>query len=75
MSNQVWSWLLATMGIVGIFFVGKKKWEAFVWLFCVECLWVVFAISSKQYGFILGSVFYNIVYVKNVIRWRKDESK
>ena len=73
MSNQAWSWLLATMGVVGIFFVGKKRWEAFVWLICVECLWTVFAIISKQYGFIFGSVFYGIVYVNNVFKWRRDD--
>lgn len=73
MSNQAWSWLLAIMGIAGMFFVGKKRWEAFVWLIVVECLWTIFAITSNQHGFILGSIVYGVVYVKNAIRWRKED--
>ena len=73
MSNQLWSWFLAILGIIGMFFIGKKRWEAFVWLIVVECFWIIFAITSNQYGFILGSIVYGVVYAKNAIRWRSEE--
>ena len=73
MSNQVWSWILASMGIIGIFFIGKKRWEAFLWMICVECCWTYYAIISKQYGFIIGSFFYSLVYIKNAVAWRRHD--
>lgn len=70
MTELQWSWLLACMGIVGMYFVGKKRWEAFVWLIVMECLWVVFAIQTETYGFIVGSVAYVVVYIRNAKLWR-----
>jgi hypothetical protein len=60
------------MGALGMVFVGKKRWEAFLWLIAMECLWVVFAIQTGTYGFIVGSFLYMLVYTKNIIKWRKD---
>lgn len=70
MTELQWSWLLACMGIVGMYFVGKKRWEAFIWLIVMECLWVVFAIQTETYGFIVGSVAYVVVYIRNAKLWR-----
>jgi hypothetical protein len=73
MSPQQWSWLLAVLGICGMVFVGRKKWQAFIWLIGVECLWIVFSIQTGQHGFILGSVAYGAVYANNVVKWRKAD--
>jgi len=59
------------MGIIGMYFVGKKHWEAFVWLIVMECLWIVFALQTQTYGFIVGSLAYIFVYTRNVNLWRK----
>ena len=75
MTPLVWSWILACMGVIGMFFVGKKRWEAFLWLIVMECLWVVFALQTKTYGFILGSIAYIIVYMRNANLWRKSKSQ
>ena len=74
MTELQWSWVLAAMGISGMYFVGKKRWEAFLWLMVMECLWVVFAIQTKTYGFIVGSVAYIVVYMRNVRIWRNEAS-
>jgi hypothetical protein len=63
------------MGITGMYFVGKKRWEAFLWLIVMECLWIVFAIQTKTYGFIVGSVAYMVVYTRNAKLWRSSEAK
>ena len=72
MTELQWSWLLACMGIVGMYFVGKKRWEAFGWLIVMECLWVVFALQTETYGFIVGSASYVIVYIRNAKLWRNS---
>ena len=74
MTELQWSWLLACMGIVGMYFVGKNRWEAFVWLIVMECLWVVFAIQTETYGFIVGSVAYVVVYIRNAKLWRNTSN-
>lgn len=71
MTELQWSWLLAGMGVTGMYFVGKKRWEAFLWLIVMECLWIVFALQTGTYGFIIGSLAYMAVYVKNARLWRK----
>jgi nitrate reductase NapE component len=70
MTELQWSWLLAGMGVTGMYFVGRKRWEAFLWLIVMECLWIVFAVQTGTYGFIVGSLAYIVVYVRNANNWR-----
>jgi len=74
MTELQWSWLLACMGVSGMYFVGKKRWEAFLWLIVMECLWIIFALQTKTYGFILGSLAYMAVYSKNLRLWKQDKN-
>lgn len=68
----MWSWVLALIGVTGIYFVGRKTiWGWFVLLFN-ECLWMVYAITTKQYGFIFASLAYAATYVKSYIHWSKE---
>jgi hypothetical protein len=69
----VWSWVLACVGVFGTFTIGRKTiWGWFI-LFINECLWIYYAISTEQYGFIFGSLAYMAVYVKSYFHWRIDE--
>lgn len=68
----MWSWILACLGIIGTFFVGRKTIWGWVVLFCNESLWIYYAINTKQYGFILGSLGYMAVYIKSYMHWRQD---
>jgi nicotinamide riboside transporter PnuC len=69
---QYWSWVLAVIGVTGIFFVGRKT----IWgwhILCInECLWITYAIITKQYGFIFSALAYAAVYVKSYMLWRKE---
>jgi len=68
----MWSWILATVGVIGIFFVGRKTiWGWFVLLFN-ECLWTIYATQTKQYGFIVASIAYAIVYIRSYFHWSKE---
>jgi hypothetical protein len=69
---ELWSCALAVVGVIGIYFVGKKTlWGWFVLLFN-ETLWVVYAIVTKQYGFIVSAIAYGVVYVSSYVSWKKD---
>jgi hypothetical protein len=67
----MWSWVLAIVGCTGIFFVGKKTLSGWLILMLNECLWLIYAITTRQYGFILASVGYGAIYIKSYSEWRK----
>jgi hypothetical protein len=73
--TEYWSYLLAAIGVTGIFFVGRKTiWGWFVLLFN-EVLWIAYALITNQYGFILSAIAYAIVYIKSYMLWRREDTK
>ncbi len=66
---EYWSYILAIVGITGIFFVGKKTAWGWLVLFANECLWITYALLSKQYGFILMAIAYMFIYIKSYREW------
>jgi hypothetical protein len=70
---EYWSYLLAVIGVAGIFLVGRKTIWGWLVLCVNECLWVVYAVTTKQYGFIIAAIAYGIVYIKAYVGWRRDE--
>ena len=72
---EYWSYVLAAIGVTGIFFVGRKTiWGWFVLLFN-EVLWIAYALITNQYGFILSAIAYAIVYIKSYMLWRREDTK
>ena len=68
----MWSWILAVVGCTGIFFVGRKSVQGWLLLLLNESLWVIYALTSHQYGFILASIGYKAVYIKSYRRWTNE---
>ena len=69
----MWSWVLAVLGITGIFLVGRKTIWGWLVLCANEILWVTYALITKQYGFIAMAVAYVLVYLKSFLHWKKEE--
>lgn len=73
MTNLVWSIVLAAIGIVGMHIAGKKsQWGWFIGL-SAQVLWIIFAIVTLQYGFILSALAYGTVYARNWWKWRVEK--
>lgn len=73
MTNLVWSITLAVIGIVGMHIAGRKsQWGWFIGL-SAQVLWVIFAIVTFQYGFILSALAYGTVYGRNWWKWRAEK--
>jgi len=69
---MMWSWVLAVIGVTGIYFVGRKTiWGWFVLMFN-EILWITYAVITSQYGFIFSAIAYAVVYVRSYMHWRQD---
>jgi hypothetical protein len=69
----MWSWVLAVIGVAGIYFVGRKTIWGWLILCANEVLWITYAIITKQYGFIFSAIAYAAVYIKSFIHWKNDE--
>jgi hypothetical protein len=68
----MWSFILTAVGLTGFILAGKKVWWA--WYVNVGCqaLWFTYAIVTEQYGFIIASMFYTVVFLKNAIAWTRE---
>ena len=69
----MWSWILAAIGVTGIFLVGRKTIWGWLILCVNECLWIAYALATDQYGFIAMALAYAAVYIKSYIHWKRDE--
>jgi hypothetical protein len=69
---EYWSWILAAIGVSGIFFVGQKSIWGWLVLLANECLWIVYAITTQQYGFIFAALAYATVYIRSYLHWKRD---
>jgi hypothetical protein len=68
-----WSVLLAAVGVFGLWLAGRKNmWGVGA---SAQILWVVYALVSKQYGFLLSAFAYGWVYLMNLIKWRSEEAE
>ena len=71
-TNLIWSVALAATGILGIYMAGSKNVWGWAVSFGAQSLWIVFALVSGQYGFILSALAYGYVYGRNFIKWRNE---
>lgn len=69
---MTWSIVLAAVGILGIYLAGKKNLWGWAVGLGAQSLWIVYAIVTGQYGFILSAVAYGIVYGRNWYLWKRD---
>ena len=75
MTNIWWSISLAIIGIIGLHIAGmKSQWGWFIGL-GVQVLWIIFAITTDQYGFVLSACAYGLVNWNNLRKWRNEKRK
>lgn len=69
---MTWSLVLAAVGILGLVLAGRRShWGWFIGLMA-QVLWIVYALATVQYGFIVSALAYGAVYANNFVKWRKD---
>ena len=67
-----WSYILAAIGVTGICFVGRKTIWGWLLLLFNEFLWIIYAVTTEQYGFIFAAIAYAAVYIRSYIHWSKE---
>lgn len=69
MTTFTWSLLLAAIGVMGIYLAGRKSAWGWALGLGAQLLWVVYAVATAQWGFILSAVAYGVVYARNLWSW------
>ena len=74
--SQVWSWALAALGVTCLYFISRKSTRTWGWAgaLAIQGIWVVYAIVTKQYGFIASAVAYGLMYGKNLAAWQRESA-
>ena len=70
---MIWSWLLTAVGVFGLYLAGKRIWWAWLIGLSAQVLWIIYAVATNQYGFIVGAIAYGSVYARNAIRALKEK--
>ena len=72
MPEWAWSWLLTAVGLTGFVLAGKKIWWCWYVNLACQGLWLAYALATKQYGFIVASAVYTVVFAQNARRWTQE---
>lgn len=68
-----WSWVLAAIGVAGLYLTTRRDWRGYLIGAVVQVLWVAYAVTTQQWGFILSAVAYGAVNALGIVRWRRSE--
>ena len=71
MTPLVWSWVLVSIGALGMWLAGRRMRIGWAVAVVNECLWIVYAVQTAQWGFIAGALLYMVVFVRNWLLWRE----
>jgi hypothetical protein len=62
----MWSWVLSAIGVAGLYLVSRGYWWAWGINIAAQVLWIVYAVVTRQWGFIVASVAYGVVFALNL---------
>jgi hypothetical protein len=68
-----WSWLLSGVGVTGLWLAGSRKKSGWLLNMLAQVLWITYAITTEQWGFVLGASAYFTVYARNYLKWYRQE--
>ncbi|MEV4461475.1 hypothetical protein [Microbispora sp. NPDC049633] len=70
--SAYWSWLLMAVGVLGLYYAGKRRAIGWAIGLGAQALWIAYAIATRQWGFIVSALAYGAVYGRNYLSWRRD---
>lgn len=71
MIDELWSWLLGAVGLLGFYLAGRRVWWAWYVNIANQVLWIAYSIITEQLGFLVTAILYTVVFVKNASAWTK----
>lgn len=74
-TSQLWSWALSVGGAGMFFMAGRKVWWCWYVGIALQAAWATYAITTAQWGFLVGCLLYTPVYLGNAILWTKQRKE
>ncbi len=71
-AQQYWSALLATTFLISLVLIGKNNPWGWALGILDEALWVVYAVTTRQWAFIVSAAAYAAICLRNLRAWRRD---
>lgn len=68
--NPYWSYLLTAVGVFGLYLAGRKDRRGWMVGIGAQVLWIAYAVSTRQWGFLISAAAYGWVYIKNARAWK-----
>lgn len=72
MNDQWWGWILSVFGLAGFYVTGKKIWWGWWLNVAAQAVWYAYAIFTAQWGFLVMTTMYTIMFTKNALEWTKE---
>ena len=72
---MLWSYLLAGLGVLSLYLTGKKLKSGWVVGLVNSGLWIVYGLTTEQYGFIVSAFVFIAVQYKNYVAWDREEKR
>jgi hypothetical protein len=72
---NAWSWILTAVGVFGLWLAGRKLWWAWLVGLGAQALWLGYAITTAQYGFVVSAFAYGWVYAHNAAAWHRGQEE
>lgn len=72
MIEQILSYLITAIGLLGFWLAGKKVWWCWWVNVANQVMWTIFAVGTGYYAFLFGTAFYFFVFTKNGIQWTRE---
>ena len=72
-AGQIFSGLVTGIGLLGFWLAGAKVWWSWYVNIANQLLWVIFALITGYYAFLVGTAFYLVVFSRNAYKWTKEK--
>lgn len=74
-TDQILSWVVSAIGILGFYLAGKKVWWAWYVNLANQVFWTLYAYITQNWGFLLATAFYLVVFGRNAYLWTKHRNE
>jgi hypothetical protein len=72
MPEQLWSWILTAVGVFGLWLAGRPSPWGWAVGIGARVLWLAYAVTTRQWGFLASCGAYGWVYSRNFRKWRGE---
>lgn len=72
---MLWSWILAVIGVFGLYLTTRKMAAGFAVGVLVQILWINYALVTDQYGFIFSALAFGSVHAYGFYKWQFEKEQ